>query len=537
VTQPRAGSRPFIIAAAAVCGAWAIVVTVWPDAPFALTFDDAYYYFEVARNIAHGFAPTFDRINATNGYHPLWMAICSLPYLVGLDGLAAVRALLVLELVGWFATLALISRIVVDARGGWARLGDRPGRAWCDRALLVTFVLVAANPFVLKLFVNGLESGLVGLCGAALLVRATAVGGRFLTGSDARWRWWTGALLAVTFLSRTDAVILFGVLGVWCLLEARRLRPLVELFALPALTIAGYTGVNLVAYGHLTQVSGEVKRLPLTGARVVEVALFALAAVAVLLWGRRPVGPSGRFARVSTFARATAWYAAACIALVAYYVVLQAVPYLWYFAPLGLYATILLLLAVADFTEGALLEANVGVRPLKALAPVLAILLVPLAGGAAYQSSSFVDPRLRSIQTTDRRAGEWISAHLPRDAVLGSFDAGVIGYFTDQPVINLDGVISSFDYLDARRSGADATSAFLRERGITHLVNHGLDVAGEDPDMRRLADALLGKGTGRALRLVERWPFLYSGSLDGNSGGSGLKHLAVFLYEIPPKET
>jgi hypothetical protein len=40
------------------------------------TRDDAYYYFKVAQNITEGHGSTFDGINPTNGYHPLWMVIC-----------------------------------------------------------------------------------------------------------------------------------------------------------------------------------------------------------------------------------------------------------------------------------------------------------------------------------------------------------------------------------------------------------------------------------------------------------------------------
>jgi hypothetical protein len=38
--------------------------------------DDAYYYFKVAQNITEGLGSTFDGINLTNGYHPLWMIVC-----------------------------------------------------------------------------------------------------------------------------------------------------------------------------------------------------------------------------------------------------------------------------------------------------------------------------------------------------------------------------------------------------------------------------------------------------------------------------
>ena len=40
------------------------------------TRDDAYYYFKVAQNISEGHGSTFDGINKTNGYHPLWMFVC-----------------------------------------------------------------------------------------------------------------------------------------------------------------------------------------------------------------------------------------------------------------------------------------------------------------------------------------------------------------------------------------------------------------------------------------------------------------------------
>ncbi len=37
--------------------------------------DDAFYYFRIARNIVEGYGSTFDGVNITNGYHPLWMLV------------------------------------------------------------------------------------------------------------------------------------------------------------------------------------------------------------------------------------------------------------------------------------------------------------------------------------------------------------------------------------------------------------------------------------------------------------------------------
>jgi hypothetical protein len=38
--------------------------------------DDAFYYYKIAQNITTGQGMTFDGINRTNGFHPLWMAVC-----------------------------------------------------------------------------------------------------------------------------------------------------------------------------------------------------------------------------------------------------------------------------------------------------------------------------------------------------------------------------------------------------------------------------------------------------------------------------
>ena len=38
--------------------------------------DDAFYYYKVAQNVLAGHGFTFDQINLTNGFHPLWMVVC-----------------------------------------------------------------------------------------------------------------------------------------------------------------------------------------------------------------------------------------------------------------------------------------------------------------------------------------------------------------------------------------------------------------------------------------------------------------------------
>ena len=75
--------------------------------------DDAYYYFKVAQNITQGLGSTFDGINLTNGYHPLWMLICIPIFaLARFDLILPLRVLLMVMAVFNAATAVLIYRLV-----------------------------------------------------------------------------------------------------------------------------------------------------------------------------------------------------------------------------------------------------------------------------------------------------------------------------------------------------------------------------------------------------------------------------------------
>lgn len=76
--------------------------------------DDAYYYFRIAENIARGNGSTFDGINTTNGYQPLWCWLL-VPF-------AAVKVHLLpgsyLELYGAFVTMLFVGLAVLVQRLG-----------------------------------------------------------------------------------------------------------------------------------------------------------------------------------------------------------------------------------------------------------------------------------------------------------------------------------------------------------------------------------------------------------------------------------
>ena len=69
-------------------------------------------------------------------------------------------------------------------------------------------------------------------------------------------------------------------------------------------------------------------------------------------------------------------------------------------------------------------------------------------------------------------AARWLEANTDEEARIGSYNAGILGYFSDRTVVNLDGVVNE-DAYRARRDGK--TVEYVCGNQIDYVVDLSLD--------------------------------------------------------------
>lgn len=66
---------------------------------------------------------------------------------------------------------------------------------------------------------------------------------------------------------------------------------------------------------------------------------------------------------------------------------------------------------------------------------------------------------------------KWMTLHLPKNAIIGSWNSGIFGFFSEKPVVNLDGLINS-DILDYLKS--NNLYSYIEKRNINYIIDYSV---------------------------------------------------------------
>jgi hypothetical protein len=182
------------------------------------TRDDAYYYFKVAQNISEGHGSTFDGINPTNGYHPLWVLVNIPIFALARFDLILPLRILILALAGLRAATSILLYHLLK------NVISRP------------IAMLAALYWAFDLYIHwtayqqGLETGLAAFC-LVLFLYLLQRFERDRKTNAVKWTHIATLALAATLVmfSRLDLVFLAGLFGLWIVLRGEPLRYLLPL--------------------------------------------------------------------------------------------------------------------------------------------------------------------------------------------------------------------------------------------------------------------------------------------------------------------
>ncbi len=480
--------------------------------------DDAFYYFQIAKNLADGHFSTFDGgITRTNGYHPLWLLLLTPVYwLCDPDtALFVIKSMEIMLITGAVALIVLAARL----------------------AHLPWVLLFAMLPMLYRY--GGLLLGLEAAAAAFLLGLLFVTLGLFAR-NPLRWRWvLTGVVFVLPWVRLEYIAISLATTVALCGIEwAGRTRPAGWLFAglfraapslaaFPPLLGAGaglllYFAYNGLVFGGLVPVSGATKQLFSQmfrggegGTSFVEhfqavratkffdeelgVAL-EVCVYFVLVWGVYWRFNNPKDWGVLVFLVGLLGLAAGHLAQFGLSVLTMGEVYLvemstWYYVPAYLLTT--LLVPVRCYVAVSGIRWVLGPR-MPRVAAVLKTGVLAATAGLLFTTADFSSP-YRYIDERRQHDDRWhwilssyagtllLNRILPEGSIIGSWDAGIIGYYSRFPVVNLDGLVNSYEYFRLRRErGVRATfvssrdnsvhfkenvELFRRMFGITHFVN------------------------------------------------------------------
>lgn len=463
----------------AIVALWGVVqlLPFSPDRLISKSFDDACYFARIADNAAWGHGFTFDQIDPTNGYQPLWLYLLIPIHRLPLSLESRFFAGLMLQCV-------LLTVAAFLLYGTLARLASR-SLLLASAAVFSTLVFLPA--------INGMETAVQIL----LIVSLFAFGYRakvFERPGVLRSLAF-GVLAGMVILARLDDIFLVIALGAVLLIRAlgggadrrRRFAQLGLIVFGAALVVLPYLAYNFLVFGAFLPISGQIKSsfphvewhgplLDRFGVRgLIHISLaMAFSVWYLLAWIHLRGGPFER-----RFLLAAALIGSVALLLHAAHTVLfmKWAAFRWHFVWYALVTSVVMLEPLRMLLASPPLQSRTW------LPPALGMILIVAGLGEVVRKEGAHGTYDWHHASYD--AARWARTHVPKDAVMAMHDAGVFGYFSGRRVVNLDGVVNTMGYQDTLRDGH--WSDYLKSRGVQYIVKHDFgDIDyGESVDIHR----------------------------------------------------
>ena len=425
--------------------------------------DDASYYLKIAQNFNDGKGFSFDGISRTSGFQPLWQYILIIfTAIFKTTPEATLRAVMILQVILLYISSLLFVIILKKYFTGQIVFAG---------GLIFTV-------FVYFQYLNGMETPLMILIFLFLFYHFLK-SRIFLIRNPGR-EFVTGILLGFLMLARLDTVFL-GIV-VFVLIVIRIITAEVKdrngyikclmLIGSGALLITlPYLIFNFMYFGNIIPISGYLKStVPQTGLnenipellRYREM-FFGLLSAAYLFFyfiNFRKIKPAA-------FTTGLAVIATGNILLMIYILFfMNWVIFPWYFTPFSIFFSFFIclifkfILSVNFYNSG------------KLIFKILSAFIILYWGSKIFGAYYLDTGKSSSWNIQSYKASQWALNETEKSDLFAMKDAGHFSYFSNREVINLDGLVNSFEFQEVLKD--KKLNEYLEQNSVKFIVQHAL---------------------------------------------------------------
>ncbi|MDZ4712982.1 MAG: hypothetical protein SGI89_11750 [bacterium] len=431
-----------------------------------ITPDDASYYLKIAENFPVGKGFTFDGINPTNGFQPLWQyLLITLTYL-NLRPELMLRVIFLLQII-----LLTISAMILYKvqRKFFSKEILLPGGI-----IFITFVFLKA--------VNGMETAL--LIFFISLLYNYSVKNDLLNSQNNRKDLFAGMLLGLVILARLDTVFLAASIGFFSIAgilinslnRTQQLKKLLYISLGTILVVSPYMIYNLITFGNIIPISGYLK----SGFPIVTFSdkfsfmmgyremFFAFFAIIYFVWFcisyPKPVIRSSSIRSfciyMGIFSLFTAMYFLYTVLFMNWVI------FSWYFIYYALFAS---LISALPFKY--MLSSKIKFRRMIYIGATAFLLFYGVFKTyQLYEGRYAVSGNNWNIESYN--AALWAKENTAPEEIFSMKDAGHFSYFSGRRVINLDGLVNNFEYQEILKN--KNLNEYLKKHNVRFYVTHAI---------------------------------------------------------------
>jgi hypothetical protein len=393
--------------------------------------DDAYYYFEIAKNVARKGIVSFDTINPTNGFQPLWLLLLTPLYSLGMDNITTLRFLIMYQGVINIFTIFFVYKVTSILIN--------------KRAAFFSGIFYAFTPFIFQINIQGCEASLNGLF---LIICIYYLITQNFKKINYKKVISLGLLFSTLFIIRIDNIIFIISILSWLIftrefeLKITNLKYIVLFLIIFAIFPVIYLSWNYLNFGHLMPISGYI-----FGSTIEAVLLYLVIVVIVIFLLSYYIKKKSHFWKDLGTKRILIAVILAPILHIFYYIFVGGRIGPWYLA-LELLTLTIVVSFIFDKIYKKLDKTNLiktSFRENLSIICLFSLLVLSYFISVSQVVNAF---HLNYFHHSYSyfKACQWANENTPEDAIFASGNAGFFGYFIDRPVIETWGLVNSYEF-------------------------------------------------------------------------------------------